>query len=484
MAEAQRRRFGRAELICYALAVVLVLAAFTITAAMKRHWNSPSFMLFVPAIAVAAWRCGRLPTILSAALSLFLIDWFFLAPAGSLKLGGSAGVLDMLAFLMITAAIIGTIEALRNANRLAEQRAAELGAVAARAAKLQEVTGALSEATTAEEVTTVVLTTGLSALEATRGLLVRGDGDRVELLGIRGYVPTAETVVRKMIDDGDTDRPAIAALRNSEAIWLRSPDEPRQRFPRLMEKLDPQGAVYGFAAVPLTYQNETVGAISLSFGAPAALGIVDEAFTRVLAQAAAAALHRAFRYDTERARRRDAELLAHAREEVLGIVAHDVRNPLNLIGTTTQLLQEDGLGSADRARMCAICLRAVKQMNRLIADLLDTVRLQSRRLSLNVEDVPVTDVVQQAEYTFRPLADAQHVAFNVECPREPGAVRADAGRVAQVLGNLIGNSLKFTPAHGAVTLRVQPERQRVVFQVADTGAGIAPGDLDKIFQDF
>jgi signal transduction histidine kinase len=212
--------------------------------------------------------------------------------------------------------------------------------------------------------------------------------------------------------------------------------------------------------------------------------VTDRAFTLLLAQATAAALHRALAYDAERERRLNAEVLAHAREEVLGVVAHDLRNPLNLIGTTTQFLIEEDLDRPRRSAMLQRCLRAVRQMNRLIADLLDTVRLQAGRLSLNIEDVLIVDVAQQSEDTFRPLADAQRIDFRAERPNDRTAVRGDPLRLSQVLGNLIGNALKFTPAGGTVTLRIQREHQHVVFRVEDTGQGIAPDQVGRVFEDF
>jgi signal transduction histidine kinase len=123
-------------------------------------------------------------------------------------------------------------------------------------------------------------------------------------------------------------------------------------------------------------------------------------------------------------------------------------------------------------------------MNRLIADLLDTVRLQAGRLSLNAEDVAVADVVQQTEDTFRPLADAQKIEFRTEWPNDRTVVRADPLRLSQVLGNLIGNALKFTPAGGSITLRIQREEHNVMFGVADTGQGIAPEQVGRVFEDF
>jgi K+-sensing histidine kinase KdpD len=479
----QERRAWRERLADCALAVAFVLLAFGGTALFKERWpQAPSFMFFVPAIALTAWRAGRGATVLATVLSLLLIDWFFLPPAQSFKIDGSTGLLDIIAFLILTATIIVATEALRRAHQLAEARADELQRVSTRASKLLGVTTALSEATTTAEVTSVFLDQGLAVLEAPRGVLVRGDGTRHEVLGVKGYSPALEASARSL--GGDAEVPLMVALRTGEPIWLSSAEEYRSRFPAAVAEFGVLRETQAHVALRLMHQDDIVGAMSMSFPAPNALGVTDRAFTLLLAQATAAALHRALAYDAERERRLNAEVLAHAREEVLGVVAHDLRNPLNLISTTSQFLIEEDLDRPRRSAMLARCLRAARQMNRLIADLLDTVRLQSGRLSLNVEDVAISDVVQQTEETFRPLADTHQIALRADVPNDRTVVRADPLRLSQVLGNLIGNALKFTPAGGTVTLRIECQQQYVAFRVEDTGQGIAPDQVGCVFQDF
>jgi signal transduction histidine kinase len=127
--------------------------------------------------------------------------------------------------------------------------------------------------------------------------------------------------------------------------------------------------------------------------------------------------------------------------------------------------------------------RAAKQMQRLISDLLDTVRLQAGRLSLDVEDLGVGEILEQTEQTFRPLAEEKHVRLDI-VHADGGWVRADPLRMSQIVGNLLGNALKFTPAHGCITLEAAPRDGSVVFQVHDTGPGIPPGHLDHLFDKF
>jgi signal transduction histidine kinase len=466
----------------YFVAIVLVVVAFIGTALLKRQWPAPSFMFFVPAIALAAWQGGRGPTVLAAVFSFLLIDWFFLPPIG-LGIAGPTSVLDSIAFFLLTGTIITAMEALRRARSRAEEHAVELETVALRASKLAELIAALSEARTTEHVTAVALRKGVGLLEASRGLLARTHDECVELVTTIGS-PDLQLKTRHDALVTDLDTPVTESLRTRRPVWVHSADEFRQRFSKTFELLrtvsDPQAVV----AVPLTYLDDTLGALSFSFDATAPFGLVDESFTLLLAQATAAALHRANGYDVERQRRRDAEMLSRTREEVLAVVAHDLRNPLNLISTTTQLLIEDTVTPPARAKLGATSLRAVKLMNRLIADLLDAARLQAGRLSLNLAELALANIVDQAEETFRPLAEAQRIEFKVDCPTREAIVRADPVRVSQVLGNLLGNALKFTPRQGTVTLRTGANPTRAVFQVVDTGPGIEPANLQHVFQDF
>lgn len=466
----------------YIEAGAVTLLAFAATALLKREWNAPSFMLFVPAIAIAAWRGGRGPTALATALSLILIDYFFIAPSGSFKIAGSAIILEIVAFLVLTATIITTTEALRRARGVAESRAEELRGVAERASKLTDVTTALSEAKSLEEVTSVVLGRGLASLEAARGVLVSADGERIDYLGTRGYEPGIDAHIRALTRESEV--PIMVALRTDQTIWLKSADEYRSRYPWAFEQFGAVSDTQAHIATRLTHLGQPVGALSLSFDGPSAFGVVDQAFTLLLAQATAAALHRAASYDSEREKRHQAEVLARAREDVLGVVVHDLRNPLNLISTTTQLLLEESLAPSDRTRLLTTGMRAAKQMNRMIADLLDTVRLQAGRLSLQLEDVPAETILQQLEETFESVAESHHIQLRIERPAQQFLVRADPLRVSQILGNLVGNALKFTRAESIVTLRLSCEESRARFEVVDMGPGISESDLSHVFDDF
>ncbi|HTD82900.1 MAG TPA: GAF domain-containing sensor histidine kinase [Gemmatimonadaceae bacterium] len=358
----------------------------------------------------------------------------------------------------------------------------ELQRVRDRARNLLDVATALSEASSVEDVTGVFLTKGLAVVEAARGVLVSVEGGRVRLLGSRGISPELEAKLGTLTLE--TEIPVVHALRKGEMISIESADEFRRLYASAYEGFSELADMETYLAAPLTHAGEMIGAIALHFREANALGAADRAFTLLLAQATATALYRAKSYDAEREKRKNAELESRAREEALGVVAHDLRNPLSLIVTTTELLQEENLEPARRKEILDITMRAGKQMNRLIDDLLDTVHIESGKFVLSLEDVEVCAILRQAEETFRPIAERRKITFGGSSPGREVWVRADPLRVSQVIGNLIGNALKFTPENGSVTYGADLLGGDVEFSVTDTGPGISPEQQEHLFEMF
>jgi signal transduction histidine kinase len=356
--------------------------------------------------------------------------------------------------------------------------------VASRATKLQAVTAALSTAQTASEVADVLLDRGLPVLQASRGLVcgLSADGQFLEEYGRRGFASLFKSrPPRVPLTD---PYPVSLAARTREVVWLQSPEDYRIRFPDIADTLDFDQAPATLVAIPLIHRDEVVGALGVSFSDVTAVGAADQAFTLLLAQATADALYRARGFDTEREQRHEAELAARAREEVLGVVAHDLRNPIHLLGSTAELLADPKLEENERPDLLQVSKRAVRQMDRLIGDLLDTARLQAGRFSLQLKDVKASRLLRQAEETFRQMAADKKIQFEVSVPAQDLTLRADEDRAAQVLGNLLGNAFKFTPAGGRVTLSVSRSDGDAQFHVADTGPGLSEEQIGRLFERF
>jgi signal transduction histidine kinase len=179
-----------------------------------------------------------------------------------------------------------------------------------------------------------------------------------------------------------------------------------------------------------------------------------------------------------------AEAASRAREEMLAIVAHDLRNPLNVVMIARGLLADTDASGERRDQLLAVMQRASQRMNRLVEDLLEVVRQESGKMTLVLEAVPVADILEQTVEMCEATAIEQGISLEVRETPPDLMVTADEERVLQVMGNLVGNALKFVPRGGRVVLESKRKGGETVFSVADSGPGIPPEDVAHLFEKF
>jgi signal transduction histidine kinase len=178
-----------------------------------------------------------------------------------------------------------------------------------------------------------------------------------------------------------------------------------------------------------------------------------------------------------------AQQATRARDEMLGVVAHDLRNPLGTVILTTDMLLELGtLGPDAPARKYVTMIRrAADRMNRLIQDLLEIRRIESGSLPVDPHPVSSGALITEAAEMLRPLVAAGSLELEVDAPRDLPKVMADPARVQQILSNLVGNAIKFTSAGGRIRIAAERVANEVRVSVADTGSGIPAEHLPHIF---
>jgi PAS domain S-box-containing protein len=188
----------------------------------------------------------------------------------------------------------------------------------------------------------------------------------------------------------------------------------------------------------------------------------------------------------ERLRALNAELrdADRRKDEFVATLAHELRNPLAPIRNAVRILQAKGPQDPQLEFGRAVIDRQVSHMSRLLEDLLDVSRITQGKLELRRQLVPLASVVDAAVETSRPAIDAGGHALEVSLPQEPLEVDADPVRLAQVFGNLLTNAAKYTERGGRITLAARQEGTDVVVSVRDTGIGIAPEMLPRIFEMF
>jgi PAS domain S-box-containing protein len=176
------------------------------------------------------------------------------------------------------------------------------------------------------------------------------------------------------------------------------------------------------------------------------------------------------------------------KDEFLMTMSHELRTPLTAILGMAELLQTETYGPLTERQ--AACAQAISTSGRhllaLINDVLDVAKIAAGQLKLEVGPVSVAEICQEAQHLITPQADKKQITLSLALDPAATVLQADARRLKQILVNLLGNAVKFTPASGRVGLTVfGDEKQRVVkFTVWDTGIGIAAEDVPRLFQDF
>jgi signal transduction histidine kinase len=172
------------------------------------------------------------------------------------------------------------------------------------------------------------------------------------------------------------------------------------------------------------------------------------------------------------------------KDEFLGLLSHELRNPLGPIRNGLFVLGKADPGSDQAKRARSVIERQVTHLTRIVDDLLDVTRISSGKVQLRLEPVELGEAVRRSAEDYRTSFLRAGLELVVTTSPEPVWSNADPTRVAQALGNLLANALKFTPSGGRVSVRLEPDGGDAVLVVQDTGMGIAPEIVDRVFEPF
>jgi PAS domain S-box-containing protein len=268
-----------------------------------------------------------------------------------------------------------------------------------------------------------------------------------------------------------TGRSEMVSEITEAMLTERVQDEERLRLLR-------QLGLKSYMGVPLQVRGETVGVLTfIAAESGRRYDAADLAVAEDLADRAGIAIENARLYNELR----EADRL---KDEFLAMLAHELRNPLAPIRNSLHIMK---LPTATREMIGSvrdIAERQVQHMARLLDDLLDVSRISRGMIELRKEGVDMASVVQRTVETGRPMLEERHHDLTVSLPPEPVRVQGDAARLEQVLMNLLNNSAKYTDPGGHIWLAVQREDGEVVLRVRDSGIGIAPQMLPRIFDLF
>jgi signal transduction histidine kinase len=379
--------------------------------------------------------------------------------------------------------------------------------------RLLEVGSDLAAARTIEDISKLAVEQGLAAVEAVSATVWLRDDDQLVVGAHSARVPGRLEGYRSIPLSLDAPVPMIA--RTGEAVYLGSSAEYAERYPTSYARVAPtMPAEYALAMLPIVGTVGTLGVICFTYEHAKTFEAPDKAFKEILARQVALAIERVRLQELERAQREAAERAAaaekelrlelarayreereahleaeeatRAREEILSVVSHDLRNPLSTVMmAAATLLTLDLNEKGHRVRPIAERVhRQAERMARLIEDLVDFAGIQAGRLALARAKHEPETILAEARELFGPIAEERGLVFESTASAGLPSIECDCERVVQLISNLVSNALKVTPKGGTIAIGAEPKDREIVFFVRDTGPGIDPEELPNLFERF
>jgi PAS domain S-box-containing protein len=454
-------------LLRYGVALGATGLVLLVALALSREFASPApLLLFSLGVILTAGYGGLGPGLLATGLSLLAGSYFFLEPMRSFAVEQPTDWVRLVVFAITGIVVSWLFEAVHTARRRAEAEArnAELRhseleahimererAEAERGRLLEQLGTERARLNLAQKAARIgffewIIPTNENVwseeLEALYGLPPGGFGGGYE--GWRQCVhpedlPRAEEDVQRSLADGEF-------FSEWRAVW-------------------PDGGVHWLRAQGKVLFDEA--------GRPERMIGINMDVTR--------------RREAEESLRQRTEELQEAdrrKDEFLAMLAHELRNPLAPLHNTLELLALQGDDPAAVAVAREVMERQVRQMVRLVDDLLDVSRITRGKIALRKAPVDLAAVVATAVDTSRPLIEARRHTLTISLPERPVRIEADAARLAQVLANLLNNAAKYTEVGGRIDLTAERADGEIVLRVGDNGTGISPEMLPRIFDLF
>ena len=283
---------------------------------------------------------------------------------------------------------------------------------------------------------------------------------------------------------GDT----IVGKAALQRVPLQIPDIEKDEDIGLRAILEGAG-IRAILAVPLLREDRIVGALSIRRCSPGEFSPSVVTLLQTLASQSVLAIENARLFQQIQSKSSELAAASEHKSQFLANMSHELRTPMNAIIGVSEMLLEDArdLNRADEIEPLERILRAAQHLLALINDILDLSKIEAGKMDLNLESVLLAPLIEDVATTMRPIAEKNGNRLQVDCAPELGLATADPMRLRQALLNLVSNAVKFTE-NGAIRLtgkRVQAGGlEWIILDVFDTGIGMTPEQLAKLFQEF
>jgi PAS domain S-box-containing protein len=404
---------------------------------------------FWPAILLSAWLGGFWPGLLATLLSGMAVSYLWLSLPHGPDLGDTVGLLVFLAVGFLISWLVGALHEAR--SRLTE--------------KVRDLQDAVLIREGAEEAQSRLVAIVQSSDDAIVSKNLDGQITSWNAAATRMFGYTEEEVLGRSItiiipeDRLNEETHVLAAIRRGEAI---------EHFETVRLRKDRTPIPISLTVSPVrNAAGQIIGASKIARDISARKQ-ADEERAMLLAR--------------EHAARREAESANRAKDEFLAMLGHELRNPLSAISNAVYVLDRAGEPDDATAAARGVIARQSAHLARLMDDLLDVSRVMSGKILLDLKPLELHEVAKRVLGTQRETGkvDRHRVTFD----GAPVWIHGDGTRIEQIVVNLLTNALKFTPPGGSIRLQVMQEGRTAVLRVADSGIGIAPDVLPRIFELF
>jgi two-component system sensor histidine kinase KdpD len=445
----------------YSLAMIGVVTIFILMLQEQELINIALFYQ-LPVILSAFWW-GRWPSYVTALLSMLAFDFLFISPTYTLSVDDVRYIWSFITFLLVAFIIGGRTEVLINEAAAASQRERGMAALYEFSREIAAIA----------DLDTILRKLAVQVAEAfgQRALVLIPDENGV--LVIRAdHSPAA---IAANVEDFSPIRSSLPEKELSAAQWSFSEGKPAGRT---CEKFADSDYLY----LPMTTQESVVGLLTVRMHA---FDIATEQQRLLDAWAGLAAI--AIERTRLMAKQQEASLLLESdklRTALLNSVSHELRTPLaSIIGSVSTLLESETLySSQDRHELLVNIQDGANRMDRVVANLLDSARLESGMVQLKLDWCDLEDVIGTALRRLREAIRNRNIIFT-GCS-QVAMIRADSVLLEQVMINLIDNSLKYSKPATPIEIGVTAVPENIVITVADHGLGIPPDELSHIFNKF
>ena len=350
-------------------------------------------------------------------------------------------------------------------------------ALAARTSRLRELSAALAEAVTLGAVAQAVVRHAKVVVGATSASVASLAENGAEFETLCADDPAQEPRFPKAAGFC-----ATAAVETRQPVFVGTFGEWQERYPR-SAALAADSGCESAVALPLLVESEAIAVLEFHFTVRVQFDDEYRALLKSVAQHCAQALDRARLYERAEQARTEAEAANHLKDDFLSVVSHELRTPLNSIIGWAAILRKGQLEASRVQRALQAIQDNATRQAQLVDELLDFSRIVAGRVTLDLQPIDLTALLNAVSESVLPAASAKDVDLSVDAPAA-APILGDVRRLEQVFFNLLGNAVKFTAEGGSVRVQVRTGQADVTVTVKDTGIGIDPAFLPYVFDRF